>query len=214
MSFRTSYVTHEEMERTMRAWATHHPEVVQLTSIGTTVQGRELLLLVIGRDRERVRPAAWVDGNMHATELVRIERRPRDRRGRHLAPHGKKTLHNLPEHVCDRLREMLFYVLPRMCPDGAEAVLKEGRYVRSNPRDRRAHAPVPRWIISDVDGDGLALLMRQRIPLGDYVEAPDLPGDPLAPHARRRWPLLQGVPRGSHPALRRADDPQSALPVG
>ena len=32
---------------------------------------------------------------------------------------------------------LLFYVMPRLSPDGAEAVLETGRYLRSTPRDAR-----------------------------------------------------------------------------
>jgi len=171
MGFRDEYVRWEEIERTARAWASAHPDCVRVTSIGKTGEGRDMLLLVIGRDPDRVRPAAWIDGNMHATELAGSSVALAIAEDV-IALHTKsKTIHGLPEHVCDRLRDTLFYVLPRMSPDGAEAVLREGRYVRSNPRDRRTHAPAPRWRVGDVDGDGLALLMRKRDPNGDYVDA-------------------------------------------
>jgi hypothetical protein len=196
MSFRSRYITHEEMEKTMRGWAESHPELVHVESIGQTLQGREILLLVIGRDRDRVRPAAWVDGNMHATELCGSSVALAIAEDVIALHTGQKTVRDLPEHVCDRLREILFYVLPRMCPDGAEAVLKEGRYVRSNPRDRRPHTPVARWIVSDVDGDGLALLMRKADPLGDYVEAPDMPGVLLPRTLEDAGPFFKVYPEG------------------
>ncbi|HEY1954111.1 MAG TPA: M14 family metallopeptidase [Polyangiaceae bacterium] len=176
MGFRDGYVRWEEIERVARGWAAAHPECVQVTSIGKTAEGRDMLLLVIGREPERARPAAWIDGNMHATELAGSSVALAIAEDV-IALHTKqKTIHGLPEHVCDRLRDTLFYVLPRMSPDGAEVVLREGRYVRSAPRDSRTHASAPRWKTGDVDGDGLALLMRKRDPNGDYVEAADMPG--------------------------------------
>jgi hypothetical protein len=196
MSFRTSYITHDEMEHTMRAWAERHAAFVELTSIGKSLEGRDLLLLIIGRDRERVRPAAWIDGNMHATELCGSSVALAIAEDVIALHAGQKTVRDLPVHVCDRLREILFYVLPRMSPDGAEAVLREGRYVRSNPRDRRAHAPVPRWVVSDVDGDGLALLMRKPDPVGDYVEAPNMPGILLPRTLEDEGPFYKVYPEG------------------
>jgi hypothetical protein len=196
MSFRTSYVTHDEMARTMRGWAESHPDFVHVTSIGKTLEGRELLLLVIGRDRERARPAAWIDGNMHATELCGSSVALAIAEDVISLHTGNATVHDLPAHVCERLREMLFYVLPRMSPDGAEAVLREGRYVRSNVRDRRPHAPVPRWVLGDVDGDGLALVMRKRDPLGDYVEAADMPGILLPRTLEDAEPFYKVYPEG------------------
>jgi hypothetical protein len=74
------------------------------------------------------------------------------------------------------VREALFYIVPRISPDGAEAVLTTGRYVRSVPRDERTAKGAARWIAEDVDGDGRALQMRKEDPAGDFVEHPDAPG--------------------------------------
>ena len=197
MGFRERYVTYDEMERTMRAWADAHPECVHLTSIGKSGEGHDLLLLVIGRDRDRARPAVWVDGNMHATELCGSSVALAIAEDVIALHTSKETLHDLPAHVCARLRDVLFYVLPRMSPDGAEAVLREGRYVRSNPRDSRAHAPAPRWLVGDVDGDGLALLMRRRDPNGDYVEAPEMPGIMLPRRIEDEGPFYKVYPEGT-----------------
>ena len=63
-----------------------------------------------------------------------------------------------------------------MSPDGAEAVLANGRYVRSVPRDERPARAHAYWRCDDVDGDGLALTMRVRDPGGEMVESPEFPG--------------------------------------
>ncbi|HSQ63732.1 MAG TPA: M14 family metallopeptidase [Polyangiaceae bacterium] len=196
MPFRTRYLTYDEMARTMRAWADAHPDFVQLTSLGKSPEGRDYLLLVIGRDRDRVRPAAWVDGNMHATELCGSSVALAIAEDVIALHSGKKSVRELPDHVCDRLRETLFYVLPRMCPDGVETVLREGRYVRSNPRDTRHHAPVPRWKLGDVDGDGQVLVMRKEDPNGDYVEHPDMPGLLLPRRIEYTGPFYKVWPEG------------------
>jgi hypothetical protein len=78
--------------------------------------------------------------------------------------------------VAERLREVLFYVVPRISPDGAEHVLRSGRYVRSVPRDERSDRGRPRWVSGDVDGDGLSLVLRVQDPGGEFVECPELPG--------------------------------------
>src|SRR5439155_12397901 len=151
--FRTAYLKYEEITRIVHDWAKANPGLVRVKSIGKSVEGRDLWLLEIGKDPDRARAAAWVDGNMHAIEVcgssvaLAIAEDV-------IALHRGKDALDLPSHVKERLKGILFYVLPRMCPDGAEAVLSDGRYVRSNPRDRRAHVPVPRWVASDVDGDG------------------------------------------------------------
>lgn len=196
MSFRSTYVKYDELTRIVQGWAKAHPEIVRLSSIGKSPEGRELWLLEIGRDPDRIRPAAWVDGNMHASEVCGSSVAlaiAEDAIALHL---GKDTL-DLPAHVKERLKGILFYVLPRMCPDGAEAVLTDGRYVRSNPRDRRAHAPTPRWISSDVDGDGRTLSMRKKDPTGELVEDPDIPGMMLPRRLEDTGPFYKVWPEGT-----------------
>src|SRR5688572_5996611 len=68
--FRSSYPNYDELTAQLEAWARAYPGVCQLTSLGSTPEGRSQWLLKVGPDPERVRPAAWVDGNLHALELA------------------------------------------------------------------------------------------------------------------------------------------------
>lgn len=177
LGFRSRYLAFDELSRQLRAWSEAFPDVVRLTSLGPTPGGRELWLLTIGRDPDRIRPAAWVDGNMHASELAGSSVAlaiAEDAIRAHLAPGA--PLRDLPPHLADLLREdVLLYVLPRMCPDGAEQILGSGQWVRSNPRDGRLGRTEPYWRLGDVDGDGQVLLMRREDPVGDFVKSPDFP---------------------------------------
>jgi hypothetical protein len=105
-------------------------------------------------------------------------------------------MHSLPPHVRARLREVTFFVLPRMSPDGAEAVLADGRYVRSNPRDRRTPSSRPRWLCRDIDGDGLSLLMRKQDPTGEFVESTEVPGLLLPRRLEDTGPFYKVFPEG------------------
>jgi len=196
MSFRSEYLRYDELTSTLRAWAEKHPSFVRLQSLGQSPEGRELWMLTLGPEPERLRPAAWIDGNMHAVEVCGSSVALAIAEDVIALHAGAETVRDLPKHVCDRLRETLFYVLPRMCPDGAEAVLREGRYVRSNARDRRPHAPVPRWKWSDVDGDGLSFSMRQPSPHGDFVEAKERPGVMLPRRLEDEGPFYKVFPEG------------------
>lgn len=173
--FRGRYLKQAELEAQLHAWAAAFPALVSLRSIGRSPEGRDVWLLVIGPEPDRVRPTVWVDGNMHASEVCGSSVAlaiAEDVIRLHL--HG--SVHRLAPAVCDRLKEVLFHVVPRMSPDGAEAVLTDGRYVRSNPRDRRPNRQHPHWRAGDVDGDGLAQVMRVRDPGGEYVDAAEFPG--------------------------------------
>jgi hypothetical protein len=195
--FRGNYLTHDTITAQLRAWADAFPRLARVKSIGTTLEGREIQLLVIGPDPDRTRPSVWVDGNMHAQEVCGSSVAlaiAEDVLRLHLDPNA--TLHGLPQHVCERLRDVLFYVLPRMCPDGAEAVLTTGRYVRSNPRDRRPESARAKWIARDVDGDGVAMLIRRRDPSGEFVESTEFPGLMLPRRLEDEGPFYKVYPEG------------------
>ena len=70
LGFRGRFLTYDELTRQVRAWAEAFPRLCRTTSIGRTPEGREMWLLTLGPDPDRARPSAWVDGNMHASELA------------------------------------------------------------------------------------------------------------------------------------------------
>src|SRR5258708_3765508 len=105
--FRSNYIRYEELTRIVHDWARANPGIVRVTSIGKSVEGRDLWLLEIGKDPDRTRAAAWVDGNMHAVEvcgssvaLAIAEHVIALRRG------GARL--DLPGHVKQRLKSALF----------------------------------------------------------------------------------------------------------
>ena len=102
----------------------------------------------------------------------------------------------LPAHLHVLLKEVLFYVMPRVSPDGAEAVMNTGRYVRSTPRDRRPNQNHARWISDDIDGDGLSLLMRVEDPAGEFVQSPDVENLLLPRRLEDPGPYYKVYPEG------------------
>lgn len=192
--FRDQYLSYDEITAQLRAWADAYPDLAHLQSLGQTPEGRELWLLTVGRDRDRTRPSAWVDGNMHASELA----------GSSVALsiaedllrlHTGEVPHDLPEATAEVLADSLVFVMPRISPDGAEAVLTTGRYVRSVPRDERPNQPV-RWIAEDIDGDGMAYVMRIEDPTGEFVESKAFPGLLVLREPGDRGPFYKVWPEG------------------
>jgi len=177
--FRKKYLDYAELTRHLDAWAKAHPELVRVSSLGKSAEGRDIPLLTIGRNPAEIRPAVWVDGNMHATELcgssvaLAIAEDV-------IAIHGgvvpAQAGTQLPPHMQDAIRDALFYIVPRMSPDGAEAVLKTGRYVRSSPVDQRRHKGHAYWEAHDFDGDGTIGFMRKPDESGELVELAEYPG--------------------------------------
>src|SRR5438874_1670827 len=177
--FRSNYLKYEEITRIVHDWAKANPGLVRVKSIGKSVAGRDLWLLEIGKNPDQARAAAWVDGNMHAIEVCGSSVAlaiAEDVIAIHKGESGGSDKLDLPAHVKERLKGILFYVLPRMSPDGAEQILTGGPLVRSNPRDRRPHPPVARWVTGDVDGDNVTLCMRREDPSGAIEEDKAMPG--------------------------------------
>ena len=181
--FRQKYLDYAELSDQLANWSKQHPDIAHVISIGRSAEGRDIPLLTIGRNPDEARPAVWIDGNMHASEicgssvaLAMAEDVLALHRGS-LDVGGKA----FPAHMAVAIKETLFYVVPRISPDGAEEVLKTGRYVRSSPVNDRANKDHAYWETVDIDGDGIAGYMRRADPDGELVELRDEHGVPFDP---------------------------------
>ncbi|MBK8939786.1 MAG: peptidase M14 [Polyangiaceae bacterium] len=196
LGFRQRFLDHDELTRQVHAWAAAMPDVLRVDSLAKSEAGRDVWLLTVGRDPERKRPAAWLDANIHASELsgssvclAIVEDL--------LKAHAGAALVDLPEHVRRLLTEdVLFYVVPRICPDGAERVLSRRHFVRSNPRDHRPGNFGPYWRHEDLDGDGVSLLMRVQDPTGDFCESREVLGLMLPRRVEDEGPYYRLYPEG------------------
>ncbi len=194
--FRQRYLDHDAITQQLAAWHAAFPAVTRLTSLGRTAEGRDIWCLAIARAPDAPQPAAWVDGNLHASELC----------GSSVALaiaedllrlHAGGTLDFLPAHLGEFLRDVLVYVVPRISPDGAETVLKTGRYVRSTPVDDRVARGAAYWQSADLDGDGFMGRMRVRHPDGEMVESSTVPGMMLPRRIEDTGPFYKVYPEGS-----------------
>jgi len=159
------YVTNDELEKTLRRWAKKHPRLCELSQIGKSHEQRPIWLLTLS-NRESgdaaEKPAVWVDGNLHATELA----------GTSVAMHLAHTLLNgyaKDARITRLLDTTTFYIVPRANPDGAAAALSTPpRLVRSGTRPYPFTEKDDGLHEEDIDGDGRILQMRIPDPHGDW----------------------------------------------
>jgi murein tripeptide amidase MpaA len=160
----TRYLRHAEIADFLHRAEKLCPELCRLHAIGTSAEGRELLVAEITDRRTgpaHEKPAFWADGNIHAVEVAGSAA------CLHLI-HTLLTRAGADPLVDELLATRVLYVLPRHSPDGAEAVLERGLHMRSAPRpypfedEQRGLRP------QDVNGDGLVLQMRLEHPCGPW----------------------------------------------
>jgi len=161
----------ELTERLQRA-AAEHPDLCRLEVLGRSHEGRELWIATLtnaatGPHDEK--PAVWLDGNIHASELTASV----------ALLHLVETLcarHGSDERVTRALDERTFYVVPRVNPDGAELALAEVPFVvRATTRRWPLEEQQPGLIPGDADLDGRSLQMRIEDPNGTWKPHPAVP---------------------------------------
>lgn len=160
------YPRYDELTRVVHEAARRWPGLVEVESIGTSHEGRDVWLLTVtdastGPAREK--PAFWVDGSIHAAELaptVAIL---------HLV-HHLVSGHGTDPEITRCLQTRAFYLVPRTNPDGAELALGDSpRMVRSSTRPYPSdQAEADGLVPGDVDGDGHLRQMRIVDPNGPW----------------------------------------------
>lgn len=152
------YYRYEDLTHILHAYAEEFPQLVSIESIGKSYEGRDIWLMRVtcfatGSDREK--PALWVDGNIHATEL---------------APSSAclyllqtlVTAYGTHPDITRCLDTRTFYICPRVNPDGAELALADKpKFVRSSTRPYPYDEERSDGLVSeDIDGDRRILSMR------------------------------------------------------
>lgn len=157
------FFTYQEVTDFVICLASARPEICQLSSIGKSREGRDIHILTItdfSSSDPNDKPAYLIHGNIHATELA----------GTHAALYTARKL-LIDEEVQELLKEIVFYIIPRINPDGAEYAATTSGPIRS--RTDRSVLEVNTLYPKDMNGDGLILTMRQEHPNGMAISDPD-----------------------------------------
>jgi murein tripeptide amidase MpaA len=121
-----------------------------------------------GPDTEK--PAVWVDGNMHASEVAASA-------AVLLHIHTLVSQYGKDKRVTRALDTRAFYIVPRVNPDGAEwALADRPKVIRSSTRPYPYdEEPVDGLLTEDIDHDGRILFMRLPDPNGTWKRHPQEP---------------------------------------
>jgi hypothetical protein len=151
------YYTYDEMTARLHALVAAYPKLATLTSLATTFGGRSVWAVEITNTNTGPaadKPGYYIDAQIHAEEhatsataLYAIW---------HLLVH-----YGADEEVTRLVDTQVFYILPRINPDGAELSLKPPYYNwcgngRFLPGADRVEGLIP----EDIDGDGFIVWMR------------------------------------------------------
>ncbi len=162
----SKYLRYDELTQLLKSWNEEFSKYTQLESVGQSREGRDLWLMTLtdpSTGKHQDKPAYWVSGNIHASELTGCQA------SLHVI---HKVLSGIDKNE-HRFRELLkhntLYVLPRISPDGAEHVMN-GFYVRS-VNDLYPHTTDPKFKQVDLDGDGKIRSMLVPSPSGTWKKS-------------------------------------------
>jgi murein tripeptide amidase MpaA len=152
------YYRYDELTSLLKGYVKEYPHLLKLESIGKSYEGRDVWLITAtnfksGNDTDK--PAFWVDGNIHASELAASSAALY-----HL--HTLVTKYGKDKNITEVLDTRAFYIVPRVNPDGAEwALADKPKLIRSSTRPYPYNEEhVDGLLDEDIDGDGRILQMR------------------------------------------------------
>lgn len=159
------YYNYDELLQVLHYLADSYPNLCRYRSIGITYEGRELALLEITDYKYGVpdeKPGYYAEGCTHSEEFCGTNA-ALQLAVRLLSSYGKE------EDMTQLLRDTVFYILPRVNPDGVETILNTGLWGVANGKySIEERQPLPGLIPKDLNGDGIVAQMRIEDPNGEW----------------------------------------------
>jgi murein tripeptide amidase MpaA len=160
-----TYYSNAQLNEVLETLAVEHPNIMQTAALGKSHEGRDIPLVILtnretGPDLEK--PAFYVDGNIHATEVTGAM-------AALMFINRLVTGYGVDPRVTRILDQQVVYVVPRLNPDGAElALASKPRFIRSGSRPYPFTDKQDGLHAEDIDGDGRILQMRIPDSAGDW----------------------------------------------
>lgn len=167
-----TYHDYDAMTAYLHALTAAYPDLCKLTSIAKSFRGREVWMATLTNPATgpvQEKPGFYIDAQIHAEEHATSATAL-------YAIWYLLTNYGTDEECTRLLDGQVFYVIPRINPDGAEYSLKEpyhpwcgnGRFL---PGEDRIDGLIPQ----DINGDGYIVNMRVRDPKGEWKKSPTEP---------------------------------------
>lgn len=158
------YHTYEEASAILRMWAQRYPELIELYSVGQSLEGRQIWQMTLTNKktgRHTDKPAMFIEGGRHAGEISGIEATL------YFANH-LLTNYGKDAGITKLVDTKTFYVKPHNNPDGASVYHYTAQTLRSTvrPYDSDGDGLVDEDPSEDLDGDGFTRQMRQFVGAG------------------------------------------------
>ena len=165
------YHTYEEATALLRMWAARYPDLVQLYSVGQSLEGREIWQITITNQRTGKatdKPAFFIEGGRHAGEITGIET------ALYFVNHVLGNYGKDPA-VTKLLDTKTLYAKPINNPDGASLYHYTAQTLRSTvrPYDSDGDGLLDEDPAEDLDGDGFVRQMRKFVGAGKGTAAVD-----------------------------------------
>lgn len=158
------YYRYDELTLLLKNLVQAYPKLAQLVSIGKTTENREIWLITItdektGKPEEK--PAMWIDANTHAGEVTGCQ-------AALYFANQLLTSNTNDELINDLLKNLTFYIVPRISVDGAEHYLTTPHMLRSTTVKWPHKEQIEAHYQKDVNQDGRILMMRKKDPAGAF----------------------------------------------
>lgn len=170
------YYNHSGITEICKKLAAAHPDLIKVSSIGKSYQGREMWVLTVTdfkKSKAEDKPAFYIDGNIHSNEIQGTEM------ALYTAWYLAESFATV-EFIKELLADKTFYIVPTINPDARDHYMKEPNTPNSPrsgviPVDNDRDGLINEDGFTDLDGNGHITQMIRKSVTGRYKKDPNDP---------------------------------------
>ncbi len=170
------YADYPELTQDLKALAAAYPKFLTLNSVGKSYQGREIWEMTVNNPDtgpDLSKPAMYIEANVHGNEV----------QGGEVCLYTIQFLmenYGKNKKITRLVDTRAFYILPTVNPDGRAWWFEHPNTMHSSrsiqrPWDDDNDGLVDEDGYDDLDGDGEILMMRKKVPYGNFKQDPQDP---------------------------------------